>query len=98
MRALPPGSLRSNRHLDSKLGQPCREQALPLTTIERRSAFAYAGADGCLVFCFVSCVASWPFEAGAAEIAKAIAPATRTAAAILVIGLNILSPMNPVEA
>src|SRR6185312_14265126 len=94
----PPGSLRSTWHFGSKFGQACAEHAVPWTGTRRRSAIAMV--DGC--WASWACVGAKSLAAGAAVMAKAIAPATSAAAAILTIGLlkiglSILSPIHPLD-
>lgn len=93
VRASPAGSRLSSWHLGSKFGQARCEHAVPLTATRRRSALP----DKCVG------AATWlgagveMLAAGAAVIARAMTPATTVAAAILRIGLDILSPLRRVS-
>jgi hypothetical protein len=80
----------SNWHFGSKLGQPCAEHAAPLSGVRGRSAFAKCCGGVCpAALAFLLGL----FAAGAKVTAKAMTPATNTAAAIRTIGLNIVSPL-----
>jgi hypothetical protein len=79
----------SNWHFGSKLGQPSAEHAAPLTRGRRRSAFPKCCGGACSA---ALAILLGLFAAGAAVTAKAMTPATNTAAANLAIGLNIVSP------
>src|SRR3954468_2135798 len=90
VRASPAGSRLSSWHLGSKFGQACCEQALPLAGTRRRSALP----NSCVGATTWLGAATESLAAGAAVIAKAMAPATIVAAAILRIGLDILPPLQ----
>src|SRR6185312_932586 len=93
IRASPAASLTSSSHRGSKFGQLCREQAVPFTGTRRRSPFPAR--------CDSASLGPLPFiasTADAAVMARAIILATRTAATILTIGLNICPPARHMGA
>jgi len=86
-RASPAGSVRSNRHLGSKFGQPDAEQPFPLTGTRKRSGFAKA---------YDWVLASWDWlpAPGEAVMARPMTVATHAAAAVLTMGLLMLIGLN----
>ena len=81
------GSVRSNRHLGSKFGQPDAEQPFPLTGTRKRSGFAKA---------YDWVLASWDWlpAPGEAVMARPMTVATHAAAAVLTMGLLMMMGLN----